>query len=120
MGGGVRVRVRVQVHFFVGGGGGSGSSSGSGSGPGEGGRGVRSSGSGSAKVPYVNMVFFPFFFANKNVLKYLFYSVFEHQPKFGKKWPKKTTTFHILQHRLIKNKFCCNPPFFKNWFFLSF
>ena len=43
--------------------------------------------------------FFLFFFVFKNVLKYQFYSVFEHQPKFGKKMGKqKTITFHIFQN----------------------
>ena len=38
-------------------------------------------------------------FAFKNVLKYLFYSVFfENQQKLAKNGPPKTITFHILQN----------------------
>ena len=56
----------------------------------------------------------------KNVLKYLFYSVFEHQPKLGKKGAKKTITFHILQNTgwRKKKRFVATPLFTKNSFFL--
>ena len=44
------------------------------------------------------MVILLLFFALKNVLKYIFYSDFQHQPKFAKNGHKKTITFHILQN----------------------
>ena len=54
----------------------------------------------------------------KNVLKYLFYSIFEHQPKLGKKMGKTNDNFsHFAKHRFIKNPFCCNPLLTKNWCF---
>ena len=50
------------------------------------------------------------FFAFKNVLKYLFYSVFKHQPRFAKRMAPKNDNFsHFAKHRFIK-KLCCNPP----------
>ena len=45
------------------------------------------------------MAIFFQFFALQNVLKYLFYSVFEHHPKIAQKHgQKKTITFDIFQN----------------------
>ena len=50
-------------------------------------------------------------FAFKNVLKYLFYSAFEHQPKFApKRAPQNDNFSHFAKHGLKKKNFCCNPP----------
>ena len=53
----------------------------------------------------------------KNVLKYLFYSGFEIQPKFA---TKKNNFSHFAKHRLVKkNLFCCNPLFDQKLVFLN-
>ena len=50
--------------------------------------------------------------AFKNVLKYLFYSVFAHQPKCAQKGTPKNESFsHVAKHRLIKKRFAATPPF---------
>ena len=58
------------------------------------------------------MVIFLPFFALKNVPKYIFYSVFEHQPNFApKRAPKQNDNFsHFAKHRLIKKKLLLQPP----------
>ena len=62
---------------------------------------------------------FLFFCAFKNVLKYLFYSVFEHQPKLAKNVGKKNDNFsHFAKHSFTKKKrFVATPLLTKNWCF---
>ena len=49
------------------------------------------------------------FFVFKNVLKYLFYSVFLNMNQnLAKKGGKNDNFSHFAKHRFIKNPFCCN------------
>ena len=42
----------------------------------------------------------------------IFIVLFEHQPKFAKKWPPKHDNFsHFAKHRFIKKRFVATPPF---------
>ena len=60
-------------------------------------------------------------FALNSVLKYLFYSVFEHQHKFVQTMgQKKRDLFTFRKNTGYKNKrFVATPSFTKNWCFIS-